>query len=80
MDHRGTGPQARYPALPVLLDAIPTDSARSLQVTLLLDDMNRNDEKITADAWEALLATRGIQSRRRDLYFEKGAMELRFRI
>lgn len=73
-----TGPQARYPALPALLQAIPADPARPLQVTLLLDDMIRADEQATATAWQALLADRGIPSSRRDLPFEKGAMELRF--
>ncbi len=73
-----TGPQARYPALPALLEAIPTDPARPLQITLLLDDMIRADEQATASAWQALLAERGIPATRRDHPFEKGAMELRF--
>ena len=75
-----TGPQARYPALPALLEAIPADPARPLQITLLLDDMIRADEQATAAAWEALLTARGIPSSRHDLAFEKGAMELRFSI
>ena len=75
-----TGPQARYPALPALLQAIPADPARPLQVTLLLDDMIRADEQATANAWQALLAERGIPATRRDHPFEKGAMELRFRL
>jgi hypothetical protein len=49
-----TGPQARYPALPALLQAIPSDPARPLQITLLLDDMIRADEQATAAAWQAL--------------------------
>jgi len=73
-----TGPQARYPALPALLQAIPADPARPLQITLLLDDMIRADEQATAAAWQALLSAHGIPSSRRDLPFEKGAMELRF--
>jgi hypothetical protein len=73
-----TGPQARYPALPALLQAIPADPARPLQITLLLDDLIRADEQATAAAWQALLTARGIPSSRRDLPFEKGAMELRF--
>lgn len=73
-----TGPQARYPALPALLEAIPADPARPLQVCLLLDDMIRADEQATAAAWQALLTARGIPSSRRDWPFEKGAMELRF--
>ena len=75
-----TGPQARYPALPVLLEAISVDPARPLQITLLLDDMIRAGEQSAAAAWEALLTARGIPSSRRDLAFEKGAMELRFSI
>jgi hypothetical protein len=73
-----TGPQARYPALPALLQAIPADPARPLQVTLLLDDLIRADEQATASAWQALLADRGIVATRRDFEFEKGAIELRF--
>ena len=73
-----TGPQARYATLPALLQAIPADPARPLQVTLLLDDLIRADEQATASAWQALLADRGIVATRRDLAFEKGAMELRF--
>ncbi len=73
-----TGPQARYPALPALLQAIPADPARPLQITLLLDDLIRADEQATAASWQALLADRGIAASRRDLPFEKGAMELRF--
>jgi len=59
-----TGPQARYPALPALLDAIPADPAHPLQVTLLLDDLHHPE--------------RGIAATRRDHGFEKGALELRF--
>ena len=73
-----TGPQARYPALPALLDAIPADPAHPLQVILLLDDMIRPDEQATAVAWQNLLSDCGVPSSRRDLPFEKGAMELRF--
>jgi DNA repair protein SbcC/Rad50 len=73
-----TGPQARYPALPALLDATPADPAHPLQVCLLLDDMIRADEQATATAWQALLAERGIAATRRDHGFEKGALELRF--
>ena len=70
-----TGPQARYPAL---LQAIPADPARPLQITLLLDDLIRADEQATAVAWQNLLSDCGIPSSRRDLPFEKGAMELCF--
>jgi exonuclease SbcC len=73
-----TGPQARYPALPALLDAIPADPAHPLQVTLLLDDLHRPEEQAIAAAWQALLAARGIAATRRDHGFEKGALELRF--
>lgn len=73
-----TGRQARYPALPALLKSIPVDPARPLQVTLLLDDLNRQDEQTTVVAWEALLGDRGIHYNRQDLSFEKGAMTLRF--
>jgi exonuclease SbcC len=73
-----TGPQARDPALPALLDALPADPAHPLQVCLLLDDMIRTDEQATATAWQALLTARGITATRRDHAFEKGALELRF--
>ncbi len=74
-------PQAHRRAdrpLPALLQAIRADPARPLQITLLLDDLIRADEQATAAAWQALLTARGIPSSRRDLPFEKGAMELRF--
>jgi hypothetical protein len=73
-----TGPQARYPALPALLDAVPADPAHPLQVTLLLDDLHRPEEQAIAAAWQALLAERGIAATRRDHGFEKGALVLRF--
>jgi len=69
---------ARYPALPVLLEAIPADPARPLEVCLLLDDAIRSEEQEIAAAWQALLAERGIAASRRDHPFEKGAIELRF--
>jgi hypothetical protein len=67
--------------LQALAQAYPqrsADPARPLQITLLLDDLIRADEQATAAAWQALLTARGIPSSRRDLRFEKGAMELRF--
>jgi hypothetical protein len=73
-----TGPQARYPALPVLLEAIPADPAHPLQITLLLDDLHRPEEQAVAAAWQALLTARGIAATRRDHAFEKWAMELPF--
>jgi hypothetical protein len=69
---------ARYPALPVLMEAIPADPAHPLQVTLLLDDLHRPEEQAVAAAWQALLAESGIAASRRDHGFEKGALELRF--
>jgi hypothetical protein len=69
---------ARYPALPVLMEAIPADPARPLEVCLLLDDAIRSEEQEIAAAWQALLAERGITASRRDHPFEKGAIELRF--
>ncbi len=69
---------ARYPALPALLHAIPANSGQPLQVTLLLDDLDRPDEQATATAWQALLAELSITTSRRDHPFEKGALELRF--
>lgn len=73
-----TGPQARYPALPALLDAIPADPANPLQVILLLDEVIRHEEQAVAAAWQALLAASGIAATRADHAFEKGALELRF--
>ena len=69
---------ARYPALPVLLEAIPADSDRPMAVCLLLDDAIRSEEQEIAAAWQALLTERGITARRRDRAFEKGAIELSF--
>ena len=50
-----TGPKARYPALPLLLEAFP-DTAR---LDFLMDDYIREDERAIVEEWEAYLAQQG---------------------
>jgi predicted O-methyltransferase YrrM len=50
-----TGHHARYPALPLLLEHLP-----SAQVDLLLDDYIRDDEQQVVIWWQQLLERRGI--------------------
>ncbi len=51
-----TGPLARYPALPMLLDILGSAN----QYHFLLDDMIRDDERQVSEAWQALLQATGI--------------------
>lgn len=68
-----TGPLARYPALELLLSAIPQQHC-----TLVLDDYRRASEQEVARRWHALLASRGLQAELEVLPLEKHACVLRF--
>ena len=63
----GTGPQARYPALPVLADRLAKD------VLVVLDDADRPDERAIASRWAAEFAE--FEQERLD--FDRGTTVLR---
>ena len=65
---------ARYPAIPILLDAC---NGINLSIDFLLDDLFRTDEKETAIAWEKHFQSLGLDYQRTDYKFEKGGMLLR---
>jgi hypothetical protein len=77
-----TGPLARYPALPLLLDALQADAGQGppLQVDLLLDDLERRDERRIADLWQERLRAEGWSCRRREPITENGTLHLRWRM
>ncbi|WP_454106277.1 hypothetical protein [Marinobacter sp. MBR-105] len=64
-----TGPNARFPALPKLLNHLPKASFE-----VILDDYNRNEEKCVADKWIDLLGKRSINHAETKLSLEKGAI------
>ena len=64
---------ARYPAVPILLDAA---SGMDLSIDFLLDDMIRSDEKEMALAWEQQLQAFGMHYQRVDYNFDKGGLLL----
>jgi hypothetical protein len=68
-----TAPLARYPALQVLLRALPTISA-----TVVLDDSSRPDEREVAQRWIGDLFDLGYSPRSSDLPLEKGARVIDF--
>lgn len=58
---------ARYPALPLLLDKLSDDSI------IILDDANRTDEKTIIDLWSKYLNNNCIEYMKEDFeYFDKG--------
>lgn len=67
-----TGPLARFPALPKLLNSMPNHS-----FDIVLDDCDREEEKKIAAEWEEMLIQRGIKFESHEIAFEKGAMLLR---
>lgn len=67
-----TGPAARYPALPVILNHLAKH-----RVDLVLDDYDRDDEREIVDKWVSLLKRRGIEFRKIEERFEKGACLLK---
>jgi hypothetical protein len=68
-----TCPWARYPAVPIVLDAA---SGIDISIDFLLDDLNRTDEKEMALAWEKQFQRFGLPYRRVDFPFEKGGLLL----
>jgi hypothetical protein len=67
-----TAPRARYPALEFCLPALA-----AADVTMVLDDYNRDDERTIARMWTEYLDARGIRHEREELPLEKGALLLR---
>jgi hypothetical protein len=59
---KATGPQARFPAIPVLLSQLSDDAL------IVLDDTAREDERAISDRWVAEYAVERTVRR-----FEKGA-------
>lgn len=66
--------EARYPALPVVVDAFP-----GRKLCVVMDDADRADEKAILVRWERELNQRGIAYVRKNLRFEKGASVIRIR-
>lgn len=67
-----TGPQARYPALPILLEHFP-----SAGFDVLLDDFKRRDEQQVVKMWLADFAAHGFRAVATELDLEKKACLLR---
>lgn len=68
-----TGPFARYPALELLLQALPRQRG-----AYLMDDYRRPGEQEIARRWRAYLAARGIESQLAQYPLEKMACMIRF--
>jgi predicted O-methyltransferase YrrM len=68
-----TGPLARYPALEVLLQAVPVQHGH-----VLLDDYRRPGEQATAQRWQEFLSGRGVTPQVTEYALEKQACLLRF--
>lgn len=64
-----TGPLARYPAVPLLMQLLP-----QADLHILLDDHNRLDEKQTGQAWVKLLESQHYQIEVQTPPTEKGAL------
>lgn len=62
-----TGPLARFPALPHLLDYLTPQN-----MDLILDDSHRTEEKAVIDKWEKLLEERNITFKSESIPSEKG--------
>lgn len=66
-----TCPWARYPAIPIVLDAC---NGLAVAIDFLLDDVIRFDEREMASAWESIMQSLEISYTRHNLHFEKGGM------
>jgi hypothetical protein len=64
----GTGPLARYPALPLVLD-----NFKGTGIDVLIDDYNRKDEAEVVERWKALLVRLDRQYSESRYRLEKGA-------
>lgn len=73
-----TNPRARYPALPVLLEQLESGSGQGpcIKVNLILDDLERRDEREVASDWEGLLRERDVIYRQSEPITENGALRL----
>jgi FkbM family methyltransferase len=63
-----TGKHARYPALPIVLQHLPSHN-----IDVLLDDFNRQEEKEIIERWVKVLSKRSLSYTAQDLDFKKGA-------
>lgn len=63
-----TGPHARYPAGPIVMQHFPNS-----QIDFLMDDYIRQDEKEVAKQWQHDVKTAGLSSAVRSYKFEKDA-------
>lgn len=77
-----SGPLARYPALPALLEQLQGEagSGPPLQVDLFLDDLERRDERQIANLWEQRLQAEGLACQRREPVTENGTLHLRWQM
>ena len=66
------GPNARYPALPLLMQHLGQH-----RIDLLLDDYARDPEKQIADLWIGLLEERHLKYTKEEFEFARGALLLR---
>ena len=75
-----SGPLARYPAVPALLEQLQGDagSGPPLQVDLFLDDLERREERQIANLWEQRLQAEGLACQRREPVTENGTLHLRW--
>lgn len=62
-----TGPDARFPAVPKLMNRLATH-----QIDIVLDDYIRTEEKVIAERWCKLLDRRGVRYTKSVVNFEKG--------
>ena len=68
-----TGPFARYPALELVLQALPRQRG-----AYLMDDYRRPGEQEIARRWRAFLSARGVESQLTQYPLEKMACLIRF--
>lgn len=64
-----TNKNARFPALPHLLNSLPEHS-----LTIIMDDYKRPDEKSTVDEWELICRKRFIEYQKEEIACEKGML------
>jgi hypothetical protein len=63
-----TGPKARFPALPKLLNSLSKAS-----IEIIMDDYARSEEKEIFESWKEILTKRGLAFSETILNLEKGA-------
>lgn len=67
-----TGPNARFPALPKLINILS-----KARFDIVMDDYARQEEKNIFDNWKEILSKRGVAFSEKTLNFEKGACVLK---